>query len=318
MNAIVGNSVLTRLSDDATESCDKGHDMEPIYSAEWIKSAKDGNFPFGTLEEISSVGTVQKSGDDKYIKTSVDRIIGVATADGEDTTRELHLLEFKARVKVATEQVEHKRIAQLRRKRMMSEDSIYVQEMDANHRYSHLGIASPDERIQALHHAFVFGKDSCVHAVGNTKNLLSVCKMNFPPELLAAYKRTLKLIYDSGLDIFYREDGEDDISASNEEMARIEKAVKKYEKTYIDMYHFKFNYLLWRDLTDDVNLPMPPLLQLLPYALAWWNANKPIGDTITKMLWNMMYYTPISNPQAVLVKRLAHQLTTYTCHRLFQ
>ena len=319
MNAIVGNSVLTRLSDEATESCTKGHEMESKYSAELMESARNGNFPYGTLEEISSVGTVQKKGVDKYIKTSVDRILGVATGDGEDdTARELLLLELKARVKGGTEQKEHDRIGQLRRKRMMEEDSIYVQDMDDNHRYSHLAIDSPDERIQALHHAFVYGKDNCIHAVGNTKNLLTVCKMNFSAELLAAYKRVLKFIYDNGLDIFYRDDGEDDISASEEEMARIEKAVRKHKKTYIDMYRFKFNYLLWRDLTDDRNLPMPPLKQLLPYALAWWNPNKPIGDTLTEHLWNMMYYTPISNPQGVLVKRLAHQLPTYMCHRLFQ
>jgi hypothetical protein len=142
--------------------------------------------------------------------------------------------------------------------------------------------------------------------------------MTFPPDLLAAYQRTLKFIYDSGLDIFYRQDGEDDISASEEEMVLIKKAVETHKKTYIDMHRFKFNYLLWRDLTKDTKLPMAPLKQLLPEALSWWNINKPTGDTITEMLWNMMYYSPVSNPQAVLVKRLAHQLPTYMCHRLFQ
>ena len=319
MNAIVGNGVLTRLSIQATESCAKGHEMEPIYSTELMKRAKDGNFPYGILEEIDSVGTVQKRGANKYIKTSVDGLLGIASGEiDDDRTRELLPIEFKARVKAATEQAEHNRIEQLLRKDLMRDDSIYVNDMDDNDQHSHLGIESPDERIQALHHAFVFGKNSCIHAVGNTKNLLTVCKMNFSAELISAYKRTLTLIYDSGLDIFYREDGEDDISASDEEMARIEKAVEVHKKAYVNMQCFRFNYCLWRDLTQDRKLPMPPLLNLLPDALSWWNINKPTGDTITEMIWDLMYYTPVSNPQAVLVKRLAHQLPTYMCHRLFQ
>jgi len=317
MNAIVGNSVLTKMSDDANESCTKGHEMEPVFAAELMKRAKDGQFPFGTLEEISTVGTVQKTGE-RHVKTSVDRLLGVKTGDGEESQRELHLLELKARVKAATIQKEQDRVEKLRRKRLLNEDAIFL-EMNSDHRHSHLGIASPGERLQALHHAYTYSKTSCIHAVGDTKNIFTVCKMNFSPTLLASYERTIKFIYDSGLNIFYRDEGDEDIQASDEEMARIKKAVKKHKKTYIEYYRFLQAYQVWRELTDcETKLPLPPLKNLLALALSWWNINKPSGDMITQMLWSMMYYSPVSNPQAVLVKRLAHQLPTYMCHRLFQ
>ncbi len=58
--------------------------------------------------------------------------------------------------------------------------------------------------------------------------------MNFPADLLEFYSKTIKVKFDSGLGIFYREDGDDDISTEKTEMRRIEKAVEKHEKTFID------------------------------------------------------------------------------------
>ena len=320
MNTIVGNGVLPQLSKDAAESCAKGHELEPVYAAEIMKKAKAGEFGFGgTLEGVATVGTVQKRGK-RYVKTSVDRMLCVNMGNEENPQRELMLLELKARVKVSTEQKEQDRIENLRTKGLLDDDdeSKIYHEMSSDHPHSHLGIGIPHERLQALHHAFTYSKGSCIHAVGNEKRLLSICKMNFPEPLLASYERTVKFIHDSGLHIFYRDGGEDEIQANEEEMKRIEKAVEKHKDTYKDMYRFLFNYKLWRDLTDGPKLPLPPLLYLIPLALAWWNINKPSGDMITQMIWDRMYYSPVSNPQAVLVKRLGHQIPNYMCHRLFQ
>jgi len=320
MDTIVGSGVLTQLSGDAAENCTKGQEMEPVFAAEIMKKAKAGEFGFGgKLEEVVTVGTVQKT-DERYVKTSVDRLIGVNMGDDENPQREILLLELKSRLKPATEQPEQDRIEKLRRKGLLDEDdeSKIYHEMSSDHLHSHLGIAIPHERLQVLHHAYTFSKTSCIHAVGNSKSVLSICKMDFPETLLASYKRTVKFIHDSGLNIFYRDGEDDEIQANEEEMKRIEKAVEKHKDTYKDMYRFKYNVNLWKDLTAGPKLPLPPLLYLIPVALAWWNINKPIGDMITQMLWDMMYYTPVSNPQAVLVKRLAHQLPTYMCHRLFQ
>ena len=317
LNSIVGNCTLTRLSDDAAESCQKGHELEPIFSKELLKLSKERKIPL-EVEEICTVGTVQMSGK-AYIKTSIDRVLGVLSTgdDGVSRTRKLLLTELKARVKPSTQQAEDERIRKLRQKRLLPRDGIYL-EMDANNEHSFLGIASTAERLQALHHAATFSMTSCLHAVGNTKSLMSICKMNFPEELLSAYRRTLEFINVSGLNIFYRPDGDDGISASDEEMARIKRAVELHNKTFPDLHRFTFNYQVWRDLTQSTNLPLPPLKNLLPTVLSGWNCNKPTGDTITQMLWDLMFHSPKSNPQAVLVKRLAIQIPFYMCHRFFQ
>lgn len=264
------------------------------------------------------MGLVQKNGS-IYQKTSVDRIVGIKDANGD---QKLHLLEFKARVKQDRVQKEEDRIDMLRCKNLMVQNGIFA-EMDADNQHSHLGIHDPSERLQVLHHASVYSQDCCFHAVGDTKNLLSVVKMNFSPELLRAYDAMLKKVYDSGLEIFYRDDrnGSGQIAANDTEMKRIEAAVAKYGRTFgagEGMSRFDFNYRLWRKATEEENLPLPPVKQILPLSLAHWNINKPPGDITTQMLWEQNYHPPENNVQTALVKRLGHQYPSYVCHRLSQ
>ena len=77
------------------------------------------------IEDISSVGIVEKSGESQT-KASVDRILGIS----EDGDSELCLCEFKARVKQLEAQKEQDRIHLLRGNDLMGEDDIFV-EMNA-------------------------------------------------------------------------------------------------------------------------------------------------------------------------------------------
>lgn len=319
MNTIVGNMSLTRLSNEAQENCAIGHQMEPIFAKEFMALSKSGSIPYD-VEDISTVGLVQKNSS-IYQKTSVDRIVGIRDANGN---RKLHLLELKARVKQDRVQKEEDRIDLLRCNNFMSQHSIFA-EMDADNRYSHLGIHDPSERLQVLHHASVYSQDCCFHAVGDTKHLLSIVKMNFSPELLGAYEAMLEFVYNSGLNIFYRNDrdGSGKIVADDIEMKRIETAVAKHGRTFgagEGMSRFDFNYRLWRKALEEENLPLPPVKQILPLPLAHWNINKPCGDMTTQMLWEQNYHPPknANNVQSALVKRLGHQYPSYAVHRLFQ
>ena len=318
MDAVVGNSSLTPLTDKAKANCAKGHEMEGEYCKELMRHASQGSFQFGELREISSLGVVHKNSK-RHVKTSVDRLIGVLdhSDNGGSQTRRLLPLECKARVKMNTVQKEEDRIHDLQRKGLMSENSIYF-EMDSSSQHSFLGIMKPEERLQALHHAYVLGQPICLHAIGNTKNLMSVCKMEFAEDLLEAYDEVMDLLFESGLNIFYRGSNDDGITADEEEMLRIKTSVEKNAMYYVDFKRFEFNYRLWRAATASNNLPLPPLKSILPQALAWWNINKPIGDMITQMLWEHNYHPPTNTPQSAMVKRLAHQMPMYMIHRLFQ
>ena len=314
MNAIVANMKLTRLSNAAKENCAKGHDMEPVLAEQLLELSKSGDIPYN-VEEISSVGLVQKD-NEPHVKTSVDRIVGIKK-DGE---QKLYLLELKTRVTQDKVQKEQDRTDKLRSRGLMTEDAIFV-EMDSDSPHSHLGIHTPDERLQVLHHAYVYSQSSCFHAVGDTKELISVCKMNFPQELLESYGKVLGTLYDDGLGIFYRPDpnGDGKLVANDTEMKRIERAVEKNKDTFKEgMSRFDFNRRLWVKATAPGNLPLPPTRQILPTALSTWNINKPTGDMITQMLWEYNYEAPHKNAQGALVKRLAHQYPMYTAHRLIQ
>ena len=142
--------------------------------------------------------------------------------------------------------------------------------------------------------------------------------MNFSLGLLEDYDKVLELLFRGGLEIFYRERGDDNIRCNDEELGRIKKAVEVHKKTFKDFDRFVFTYRLWRGATSERNLPLPPCKQILPLALASWNINKPSGDMVTQMNWDLNYDLVVSTPQTILVKRLAHQLVMYQIHRLFQ
>ena len=91
MNIVVRGLGLKPLEGEAKGICQKGHDMEPIYSQQLLDNH---DFPWGTVEETSQVGLAQKDGME-FVKGSVDRVLGIRREDG---INDLDLTEFKCRV----------------------------------------------------------------------------------------------------------------------------------------------------------------------------------------------------------------------------
>ena len=58
------------------------------------------------------------------------------------------------------------------------------------------------ELCQAVHHAVLFEKYFCLHAVVNTKQLLLCTNFNFSAKLLKAHQTTIVLLYDQVLTPF--------------------------------------------------------------------------------------------------------------------
>jgi len=61
MDTIVGQMCLPRLSDEAQEACQIGHEMEPILAREMMTLSKNKSIPL-VIEEVNSVGLVEKTG----------------------------------------------------------------------------------------------------------------------------------------------------------------------------------------------------------------------------------------------------------------
>ena len=63
-------------------------------------------------------------------------------------------------------------------------------------------IEDEKELCQILHNAFTYKKEYCLHAVGNTKSLLSCTKKQFVQELCEAYQKTLAFLHNRCLQPF--------------------------------------------------------------------------------------------------------------------
>ena len=191
INIVVRSLGLKPLEGEAKENCQKGHEMEPIFSQQLLAAA---GCPWGQIEEIDKVGLVQKAGM-KHMKASVDRIACMSNNSGD---KELLLVEFKARVKPETARAEEERIDALWSNGLMDEESIFC-EITSDEPDSFDFIPSEQERYQAIHHAAVYEKNLILHVVGDSKEILSCTKMTFTPDLLEAHQRTTDLIYDLAL-----------------------------------------------------------------------------------------------------------------------
>ena len=283
--------------------------MECIYSQQLLDSH---DYPWGTVEETSQVGLVQKDGME-FVKGSFDRCLGVKRPD---SSRDLDLIEYKCRVSHNRTCQEEDRIDELRACGQMEDDSIFCEvESDDPDRF--MFVKDETELCQLLHHAFTGSKESCHHAVGNTKMLLSCTRMGFASDLLEAYHQVLRLIFDRCLKPFYANSSpRKDLSASKEIMATIERAVEVNKETVVDMDTFQFNCKLFRTATQKKNLPLPPCKWIGPLAAASWNRVKPGSDINTQMMWDMNFVSPVRSPQCALIKQLGILQPQYAIHRI--
>ena len=194
MNIVIRGMALKQLEGRAKDHCQKGHEMEAVYSQQLLD---DDSFPWGTIDEIVHLGLVQKDGL-PYAKGSVDRCIGVSEIDCKETL----LTEYKCRVSIDRVREEEDRIEELRLSGQMSDDSIYC-EVDSDDPDRFMYVKDEKELGQILHHAFVFSKTNCLHSVGNPRELMSCTKMNFALDLLEAYHKVLRLLFERCLKPFF-------------------------------------------------------------------------------------------------------------------
>eukprot|EP00957_Ditylum_brightwellii_P015671 1182519-Ditylum_brightwellii.AAC.1 len=131
---------------------------------------------------------------------------------------------------------------------------------------------------------------------------MPICKMHFSQELFDSYGKVLELIYNTGLNIFYRDDSYNKIDANEIKVKQIQKVVEKKKYMFQEgMSHFTFNYCFVKKLLYPANLPLSPCKQVLPFVLESWNIMKLSRDMITQMIWDVNYHPPANNAQTALL-----------------
>ena len=113
-------------------------------------------------------------------------------------------------------------------------------------------------------------KDHCLHAVGNTKSLMSCTKMNFVSELTEAYQKTLVFLYTSLLKPDYAgASARKDLSGTGEFMSYVKHTVDVNKASIVDMKTLQDNYKLYRVATQKNDLPLPSYKYIIPLAHAY-------------------------------------------------
>ena len=93
VNIVVRSIRLKPLEGEAKENCKKGHDMEPEIAKQLV--AMGDAYPWGMIEEISRMGSVQKNGFE-VATDSIDSHMGI----NDMGHQYLQLAEFKTRVSI--------------------------------------------------------------------------------------------------------------------------------------------------------------------------------------------------------------------------
>ena len=220
------------LTGKARDACALGHHGEEAISRLIMQCSEQGNFPFGTIEEIFKVGLV-RSNHLETCQDSIDRLFAIRNDDG---TRELFLAEIKTRISVERIGVEFRRINKLGQ----NPDKTYYTTVQSDSADIHFHIPYNSERMQLLHHCYTYGKKEIFHIVGTTNSIISCTKVIFQEDILESYGKILEAIHDDVLKCFFSHDidaGFDHFT--NEEHLRLQRAIKVNKKAIPDLDSFR-------------------------------------------------------------------------------
>ena len=116
--------------------------------------------------------------------------------EGDDDNKKLLLCEMKARVSAITAQEEHNRVTMLHN----GEKYVLTSSKDIN---SWNYIKSPQERLQALHHCYTYGKQEILHVAGDSQGVISGVLFQIDTDLMQSYSLVLDRLYQITLSVFY-------------------------------------------------------------------------------------------------------------------
>jgi len=162
-------------------------------------------------------------------------------------------------------------------------------------------------RIQMLHHATVLQLEHVVFVVASSHEILYVVLVQFPQSNRNTYEailddyaaQHLKPIYNSSLPLPERRE-----ECLSQDTFRIEPET------------VRLNLALWRAMNQavvDNGGPCPPLVQLLPRLVSWWNASKGMVDVISRYLCHVHVEIGSASPALVLLIWFCFLFGVNTC-----
>jgi len=291
IEAVVQSTFLPPLKGENAELCKLGHTMEPVYGTNILNDGKDGiELEDGSIlvvQHLFRAGLLQKQGR-KYQKDSPDFIL-IGTLDGEPLKA---VVEMKCQSKTKTQDAERNR--------------------NGYGKFASVSCASPDLRkymlkrdkaLQCAHHASTLLVNHVLFVTGDRIGITGGVLIEFDDEFLSSYEMCIDDIYEGALKWAYEAECEDDMPID-----KIKAAVPKASVT-IDFETFMKHFYMWKEMTKDENLPLPPTERILPMQDAFWNLTKHGSDTKTQACQRLKAPIPVDAPGAKAYDRM--QMTVF-------
>ena len=228
IDAVISRAFLRALEGQEKASTQLGHQNESKYLTKYMKDSQDGRVPGVEIIEIRECGLAAKR-DELYVRDSAD---GLAFERMSDSDREnvaledcfdkfkSHPVECKCRAEAGA-QGSLQRAERIQKKiaETQGSDALIAIET-AQAIYMRISSGDPmladlipdfNERIQILHHAYTYSKDTTTFLVGNAQGkIIFGLIVTFEDELLEKYGSVLKFMFENGLNLFY-EDSVDNV-----------------------------------------------------------------------------------------------------------
>ena len=196
---------------------------------------------------------------------------------------QLFPVEIKTRVTGARVQHDEERVKELDEEHG-SGRSHDVQSSSPN---VHKMIEHDHERVQLLHHCVVFGSKVGIFLIGKKDgDLIDYVGLAIEEDLAKSYEMVLETIYNDVLKCYYEKDVKDGLNhLTDEETKRLASSIRAVDGI-TDRHTFEDRLCLHRTITDKENLPLPNA-NTIPLICSEWNTNKPGGDQVTQMAWEL-------------------------------
>jgi hypothetical protein len=286
IEAVIQSSYLPPLKGENAELCKLGHQMEPIYGTNILELGKEGikleDGKVLIVQHLFRAGLVQKRGR-KYQKDSPDFIL-IGTLDGAPIVA---VVEMKCRSKTKTQDAERRR-AGYGNFASVSCDSPDLRKY----------MLKRDEALQCAHHASTLSVNYVLFVTGDRVSTTGGVLIHFDDEFLSSYEKCIDDIYESALKWAYEAESEDDMPIDE-----IKSAVSN-ARVPLDFETVMKHYYVWKEMTKDENLPLPPCERILPTQDGYWNVTKHGSDTKTQACQSMSVPLPVDAPGAKAYDRM--------------
>jgi len=296
LTTVLKQSFYPVLKGAAKEAASIGHKLEvPLCRALFNEVP--------SLKAAFQVGLVEKK-DEPWVKCSADFI----TISNEDDGIKLEVTEMKVRTSVQTAGDEEERISRV--------NAINHRTIEADSCLLKMHIASAEEALQLLHHAYSYNSEFVRHIVGDKHgHIISSTRVKFSEEMREDYGRCLRELKDFLLPWAY------DVQSTCIPEDVLQLADTNSLKDLVGgRQGLVQQFFMWQGLMK-MERPLPPLRRIIPSIHAEWNIRKTASDTITKLIDGSGHQItpPMANINAnSLASARMINYALVMCHRLRQ